>query len=254
MKYIASCSGGKDSIATIILAHENNEPLDLIIFSEVMFDKDISGELLEHIDFIKNKAFPIFESWGYETKILRSDKTYLDCFYHEPTKGKRKGLGLRLGFPMVGRCIINDRCKLKPIRQFCKNLNEPYMQYVGIAVDEPKRLERVLKTENQISLLYKYGYTESMAKAKCEEYCLLSPVYKFTKRGGCWFCPNSIESELRNLRNKHPELWSKLLKLEKEPNLIANMWNPLTKTKIHDWEQYFSIEEKQIRIEDVLKF
>lgn len=49
MKYIASWSGGKDSTASIILAHEHNEPLDLIIFSEVMFDENISGELPEHI-------------------------------------------------------------------------------------------------------------------------------------------------------------------------------------------------------------
>ncbi len=42
MKYIASWSGGKDSTASIILAHEHNEPLDLIIFSEVMFDKNVS--------------------------------------------------------------------------------------------------------------------------------------------------------------------------------------------------------------------
>ena len=82
MKYIASWSGGKDSTASIILAHEHNEPLDLIIFSEVMFDENISGELPEHIDFIKNKAIPVFESWGYEVKILHSDKTYIDCFHH----------------------------------------------------------------------------------------------------------------------------------------------------------------------------
>lgn len=60
MKYIASWSGGKDSTASIILAHEHNEPLDLIIFSEVMFDENISGELPEHIDFIKNKANAIY--------------------------------------------------------------------------------------------------------------------------------------------------------------------------------------------------
>lgn len=29
-KYIASFSGGKDSTATVILAHEHKEPLDLI--------------------------------------------------------------------------------------------------------------------------------------------------------------------------------------------------------------------------------
>ena len=31
-----------------------------------MFDENISGELPEHIDFIKNRAIPVFESWGYE--------------------------------------------------------------------------------------------------------------------------------------------------------------------------------------------
>lgn len=73
-EYIASFSGGKDSAATIILAHENNEPLDLIIFAEVMFDHDTSGELPEHIRFIENKCKPLFESWGYEVKVLRAKK------------------------------------------------------------------------------------------------------------------------------------------------------------------------------------
>ena len=32
-------SGGKDSTATVILAHENNIKIDKIVMSEVMFDK-----------------------------------------------------------------------------------------------------------------------------------------------------------------------------------------------------------------------
>lgn len=46
MKHIASCSFGKDGIATILLAIENNEPLDGAVFSEVMFDlaRNISGD------------------------------------------------------------------------------------------------------------------------------------------------------------------------------------------------------------------
>ena len=47
-RYIASCSGGKDSVATILLAAEKNEPLDEVIYSEVMFDQKISGEVPEH--------------------------------------------------------------------------------------------------------------------------------------------------------------------------------------------------------------
>lgn len=46
----------------------------MIIFAEVMFDEKISGELPEHIDFIKNKCIPLFNEWGYETKILHSEK------------------------------------------------------------------------------------------------------------------------------------------------------------------------------------
>ena len=47
--YIASCSFGKDSIATILLALEHNEPLDRVVFVEVMFDhsRNISGENLD---------------------------------------------------------------------------------------------------------------------------------------------------------------------------------------------------------------
>lgn len=182
MKYIASWSGGKDSTASIILAHEHNEPLDLIIFSEVMFDENISGELPEHIDFIKNKAIPIFESWGYETKILRSDKTYLDCFHHISTKGKR--IGKKLGFPMVGKCLINRNCKMPQLIKFTNGIGEPFTQYIGIAVDEPVRMNRIVNAGNKVSLLDKYRYTEQMAFDLCRKYDLLSPIYEFAPRGG----------------------------------------------------------------------
>lgn len=86
MEYIASCSGGKDSIATVILAKEHGEPLDEIIFNEVMYSETIRGELPEHIDFIKNMAFPLFARWGYKTTILRSKKNYLNLFFHTVKK------------------------------------------------------------------------------------------------------------------------------------------------------------------------
>lgn len=74
MKYIASWSGGKDSTATIILAHEHNIRIDNIIFCEVMFDEKTTGELPEKIDFVKNRAKPLFEEWGYKVDILHYKK------------------------------------------------------------------------------------------------------------------------------------------------------------------------------------
>ena len=251
MKYIASWSGGKDSTASILLAHEQKEPLDLILFSEVMFTKEISGELPEHIDFIKNKCIPLFESWGYEVKILHSKLNYMDLFLREPIRGKRYGRGLRSGFPMAGKCQINKSCKIEPIRKFLKELEEEYMQYLGIAQDEPKRLARL--DGNKVSLLEKYGYTEKMAFELCKKYNLLSPIYDFAPRGGCWFCPNARKRELKHLRDHHKDLWDRLLELENEPNLIGNIWNTLTKTSMHDNEEMFRWEDAQLTIFDYLK-
>ena len=251
MKYIASWSGGKDSTASIILAHEHNEPLDLIIFSEVMFDENTSGELPEHIDFIKNKAIPKFEEWGYEVKILHSKKTYLDCFHHIATKGKR--IGRKLGFPMAGKCLINRDCEIPQIRDFLNGYAKDFTQYIGIAIDEPVRMERIVNSGNKVSLLEKYGYTEKMGFELCKKYDLLSPIYRFTNRGGCWFCPNMRREELKHLRTNHRDLWDKLLKLENEPNLIGNKWNMLTNTSIHDWEERFFWEEQQMTIFDFME-
>lgn len=242
MKYIASWSGGKDSTASIILAYEHKEPLDVIIFSEVMFDENISGELPEHIDFIKNKAIPVFENWGYEVKILHSDKTYLNCFHHVATKGKR--IGKKQGFPMAGRCRINSECKMRQIRKFWKEIEDDYVQYIGIAIDEPLRLNRIVNAGNKMSLLKKYNYTERMAFDLCKKYDLLSPIYEFAPRGGCWFCPNARYGELKYLRTNHPDLWNKLMELENEPDLIGNMWNTLTKTSIHSIEEEFKKKEE----------
>lgn len=247
MKYIASWSGGKDSTASIILAHENNEPLDLIIFSEVMFDKNTSGELPEHIDFVKNKCIPLFESWGYEVKILHSDKTYCDEFFRIVKRSKKTYLnGNRVGFPLAGKCFVNSQCKISPIKKFFNSVDYEYIQYIGIAIDEPERLERL--TDNKISLLVEYGYTEHMAFNLCMKYDLLSPIYDFASRGGCWFCPNARIGQLKYLRENHRDLWNKLLELEEMPNLIGNIWNTLTKTSLHDMDKRFLIEDSQLTI------
>lgn len=186
MKHILSCSFGKDSIATALLALQHGEPLDELVYCEVMFSEKISGELPEHNRFIHETAIPYFEQRGIPTRVLRSEKTYLSCFYHVVTRGKTKGM--LSGFPLSGRCTIQRDCKLPPIKAY------------------------------QISLLDKYHVAEPEARSMCAAEELLSPLYDFTKRGGCWFCPNASISELRHLYRYHPELWQLLLELQDVPN------------------------------------
>ena len=206
-KHILSCSFGKDSIATALLALQHGEPLDELVYCEVMFSEEISGELPEHNRFIHETAIPYFEQRGIPTRVLRSEKTYLSCFYHVVTRGKTKGM--LSGFPLSGRCTIQRDCKLPPIKAYQKALPPDTVQYIGIAADEPKRLARL--KPGQISLLDKYHVAEPEARSMCAAEELLSPLYDFTKRGGCWFCPNASISELRHLYRYHPELWQLLL-------------------------------------------
>lgn len=206
-KHILSCSFGKDSIATALLALQHGEPLDELVYCEVMFSEKISGELPEHNRFIHETAIPYFEQRGIPTRVLRSEKTYLSCFYHVVTRGKTKGM--LSGFPLSGRCTIQRDCKLPPIKAYQKALPPDTVQYIGIAADEPKRLARL--KPGQISLLDKYHVAEPEARSMCATEELLSPLYDFTKRGGCWFCPNASISELRHLYRYHPELWQLLL-------------------------------------------
>ena len=163
-KHILSCSFGKDRIATALLALQHGEPLDELVYCEVMFSEEISGELPEHNRFIHETAIPYFEQRGIPTRVLRSEKTYLSCFYHVVTRGKTKGM--LSGFPLSGRCTIQRDCKLPPIKAYQKALPPDTVQYIGIAADEPKRLARL--KPGQISLLDKYHVAEPEARSMCE--------------------------------------------------------------------------------------
>lgn len=244
MKYFASCSFGKDSVATVLLAIENNEPLDGILFNEIVFDhkRNISGEIPEHIEWVYNTAIPTFERMGVSTKVIKSEKDYMYFFTNTVGGGKYKGK--LYGFPMGGRCIINRDCKVGAIKKYLRTIGEEYTQYIGIAIDEPKRLARL--KDNQISLLAKYGYTEQMAMELCRKYNLVSPIYETGTRGGCWFCPNAKISALANFRNKHPELWQELEILSHTENLCTTgfKWG-LTLQQVNEKIDIFNKKQKE---------
>ena len=203
MKHIICSSFGKDSNATALLALQHGEPLDEIIYTEVMFSKEISGELPEHTKFIYETAIPYFEKRGIPTRVLHAEKTYLDCFYHVVSRGNAQGK--LAAFPLAGRCAIQRDCKVPPLEAYKRGLPPGTVSYLGLAADEPIRLERL--KPDQVSLMAKYGVTEQDAFAMCRQEGLLSPLYEYSHRGGCWFCPNASMTELRHLYHAHPDLW-----------------------------------------------
>ena len=245
MHYSVSWSGGKDSTASIILAHIHNEPINSIVFAEVMFDmaNGISGENPSHIDFVKNKAIPIFESWGYKVEDIHSDRDFLYVFnrvIERPTKHPEHK-GLKYGFPPNGLCSVKRDCKMRAIKSYYNSIDEECIQYVGIAADEKKRLISLHKTNN-ISLLEKYGVTEDQAMELCIEYDLLSPTYELSKRGGCWFCPNAKLSEHRDIKNRYPDVWRQYVDLENE-KVAFSRWNTFSDKTLHDIDKLLTNEQ-----------
>ena len=226
-KYIVSWSGGKDSTATIILAHEHGVRIDEIIISLVWFDKSngIYGETPEKLEWILHYAKPMFESWGYPVTIVTSEKDYLFYFYHIREKSKHpENIGKYYGFLMGGACCM-QREKVNPIKKHIREKyvksKEPFCEIVGICADEPERIER-MKSRNQKSLLVEFGITQERAMKICKDNNLLSPIYtKSIKRDGCWFCPNQRIQSLAELKTKHSELWGKLQELSKVKNTVA---------------------------------
>lgn len=221
-KYVAACSFGKDSLATVITAIENGEPLDEAVYCEVMFDEEISGEVPEHRDFIYEVAIPKLERMGIKTSVIRDTRTYVSSFTRVIKYGKHAGK--INAYPLCGRCCIQRDCKIRPIKQWRKSIDGEVVRYIGLATDEQDRLLRD-EVRGMVSLLDKYEITEADTYEICKRHGLLSPIYEFTTRGGCWFCPNAKRQELRHLYDHHPDLWAKMLELERLPNKATELFN-----------------------------
>lgn len=245
--YIASCSFGKDSVATILLALENNEPLDRVVFVEVMFDHErgISGEDPTHIEWVYRVAIPKLEKMGVKVDVVRSVADYIGWATQPMSKSsKPERVGKKRVWLLQGRCALNRDGKLKAIHRYYRQFTQPVVQYVGIAIDEPQRLAR-LQGSNKISLLAKYGYTEADAWRKCEEYGLLSPFYGLGyKRNGCWFCPNKPVKYFCHIRSNYPPLWEELRKLAAIPNKVSENFNK--RYTFTELEARMDLEDKKI--------
>lgn len=109
-RYVASCSFGKDSMATVILALEHSEPLDEVTYCEVMFDEQTSGEVPEHREFVYEAAIPFLKEAGIRVNVVRSGKTFVGQFRHTVGSGQRAGQ--LWSWPLCGKCYVQRDLKV----------------------------------------------------------------------------------------------------------------------------------------------
>lgn len=87
MKYIASCSFGKDSLAMVLMLIERGLPLDEVVFYD-------TGMEFQAIYDLRDDMLPIFQQHGIKYTTLYPDNHFLYDMLERPVKGReRRGYG-----------------------------------------------------------------------------------------------------------------------------------------------------------------
>lgn len=206
MKYIASVSFGKDSLAMLLKLIELNYPLDEVVFYD-------TGMEFQAIYDTRDKILPMLKEHGIKYTELKPDYDFGWKMFEKPVNGRKNGF--HYGYSWCGgRCRWGTTDKIKATEKYCKGSYE----YVGLAADEPKRLK---KERNGFKLfpLAEFGMTE----ADCLEYCYNRgfrwvengvPLYEILDRVSCWCCANKNLKELKNMHDHLPEYWERLKGLQ----------------------------------------
>lgn len=242
-KYVASISYGKDSLAMLEVINKNGLPLDDIVHAEIMATPNIFADLPEMVKFKDTADKFILNRYGIKVKRIKPKKSYEEYFYQISRGIKSKCAGQIYGWPFTIGPWCNSRLKMSVLGKFNK---KHIVQYIGIAADEVKRY-KILRG-NKLSPLVQYNVTENDCYNWCKKNNILSPVYKFSFRGGCWFCHNQRLNELRNLRKNYPEYWAIMLQWDKDSPISFKPDG----TTLHDLDNRFFIEDKQISLFDLV--
>lgn len=206
MKYVASVSFGKDSLAMLLKLIETKRPLDEVIFYD-------TGMEFEAIYNIRDKVLPILKENNIKYVELRPSEPFKYKMLEKTVK-KRSGT-IGKGYSWCGgRCRWGTTEKIKTMEKYSKGCYE----YIGIAYDEKSRLEKE-RRGYKIFPLAEWEMTEK----DCLEYCYSKgfkweedgvELYSILDRVSCWCCCNKNLKELKNYYKYLPKYWNKLKELQ----------------------------------------
>lgn len=201
MRYVASVSFGKDSLAMLLYILEIGLPLDEVVFYN-------TGMEFEAIYVIRDRIILVLAERGIKFTELHPKRPFIYDMLERPVFSVQKGEHLGYGW-CGGLCRWGTTEKIAAIDQYTKGCHV----YVGIAADEIHRCERL--PEWKSSPIAEAGMTE----ADCLEYCYERgyswiedgvELYDILDRVSCWCCSNKNRKELKNIYRYLPRYWEKL--------------------------------------------
>lgn len=209
-----SLSGGKDSTAMLILMIEKGMPIDIVLNTDTGME---FPEMYEHLEKVDKY---LFKNRGIHITTLRHPKGFEWLMFEEP-KVKLSAIERRRrdhvsiygnGWPGIRVRWCTGQLKTHLMDKKVNELKGQYkaVHYVGIAYDERQRCKK------EKYPLVDWKITEAEALQICYNRGFdFGGLYEIYHRASCWCCPFQRIGELRNLRIHHPELWKRLLDMDK---------------------------------------
>ena len=190
----------------LILIIKNKLPLDEVVFYNTGKEFDCIYEIRDKVKIWLNKI-------SVKYTELNPTMDFEDKMYNYPHLSRKGEIKPGYGW-CGGLCRWGTSEKIRTLDKYCKEAH----QYIGIALDEPNRLER-LKGTNKSSPLAELGYTEKMALELCynEGFSWIEngiELYSILDRVSCWCCRNKNLKELANYKKYLPKYFNKLIELE----------------------------------------
>ena len=198
MKQIVSFSGGKDSTWMLLEMLRRGERIDEVVFFDTGWE---FPQMYRHVEKIKQ----MIKSKGITFTTLHPSKPFEYWMFEHPKKDGLKGWS----WCGLHNCRWGTRFKTDAINKYLKNKSD-CIQCIGIAIDEPERLEKERRKNKRFPLV-EWEITESECLQGC--YSLgydWDGLYEELDRISCKFCAFKNLKELRNIYFKIPEVWEEL--------------------------------------------
>lgn len=193
----------------LLLLIERKYPVDEVMFYD-------TGKEFQAIYDTRDKILPILQSLGIKYTELKPQMPFDYKMFDKPVKKRGTDIIHKHGYSWCGgTCRWGTTDKLKALEHYAKG----NVEYVGLAYDEPKRLEKERKGNKRFPLA-----EWEMSEADCLEYCYSNGffwvennvrLYDILDRVSCWCCRNKNLKELQNIFTYLPSYWEKLKEIQR---------------------------------------
>lgn len=207
---------------------EEKKQIDEVVF----FD---TGMEFGCIYTIMRRVMKLLEKENIPFTRLKAPETFLYMMLHRLVHHRDGSEGC--GYKWCGGvCRWYTAEKTRTIKNYLKDkYPDGFMEYVGIAADEPQRIER---NSGKLLPLVRWGMSETDCLMYCHDrgfywYEGEYELYDHLKRVSCWCCRNKNLTELKEIYIHFKPYWLALCELENRCGM--NMKNKSLKDLEDKW-------------------